>query len=295
MPYRDVHEAVTRLVEDLTARSQAKLPSERELAARLGVSRTTVRRALGDLEARGVLRRVQGRAGGAFLNDVQPAAPTPAETPDAGPQRKVERSLNRVTSIPAMLEAQGFSVGTRLVSASLEHPPHPVADFLGVDVTELVASILRVRFADGDSLSLERMYVSAARFPSLLESSLQGSLYDLFEQRFGVRVGLVEETIEAAAAPHRVAALLGLAEGDPLLRLVRRALDSDGRPFEYSVDLFRSDRTRLTVQTTNPADRVRSETSGAAERRQDRSHDRHEPARHQKWSTPRLSVTATAG
>jgi len=295
MPHPEVHEAVTRLVEDLAARSQAKLPSERELAARLGVSRTAVRRALGDLEARGVLRRVQGRAGGAFLNGVQPAVPAPAETPGAGSQRKVERSLNRVTSVPAMLKSQGFSVGTRLVSASLEHPPQPVADFLDVDVTELVACILRVRFADGDSLSLERMYVSAARFPSLLESSLQGSMYDLFEKRFGVRVGFVDETIEAAAAPHHVATLLGLAEGDPLLRLVRRALDSDGRPFEYSVDLFRSDRTRLTVQTTNPADRVRSETAEAPERRQDRSHDRHEALRHQKWSTPRISVTATAG
>lgn len=295
MSYREVHEAVTRLAEDLTARSQAKLPSERELAARLGVSRTTVRRALADLEARGVLRRVQGRAGGAFLNGVHPAAPTPAETPGAGSQRKVERSLNRVTSVPAMLKSQGFSVGTRLVSASLEHPPQPVADFFGVDVTELVASILRVRFADGDSLSLERMYVIAARFPSLLESSLQGSMYDLFEKRFGVRVGLVEETIEAAAAPHRVATLLGLTEGDPLLRLVRRALDSDGTPFEYSVDLFRSDRTRLTVQTTNPADRVRSETAEASEPRRDLLRDRHEPARHQKWSTPSLSVTATTG
>ena len=257
MPDDTVHQAVLRLAEDLRARSQAKLPSERELAARLGASRTTVRRALADLEDRGVLHRVQGRAGGAFLNGVDTRVRGPEQVEGTGSERKVDRSLNRVNSVPDMLRSQGFRTGTRVVSASLEPPPEPVRQFLGLAAADAVVSMLRIRFADGDSLSLERMYVSSARFPGLLQSSLEGSLYRLFETRFQVTVGRVEEAIEAAAAPPQVAGLLGLADGDPLLKLTRRAFDADGAPFEYSIDLFRADRTRLTVQTSDPADRVR--------------------------------------
>jgi GntR family transcriptional regulator len=256
--YEQVHRAILRLAEELTARAHAKLPSERELAARLGASRATVRKALAELETRGVVRRVQGRAGGAFLNGVDTTLRGPEQVAVLGPGRKVQRSLNRVNSVPDMLKSQGFSTGTRVVAALLEMPPAPVAEFLELAADELVASILRVRFADGDSLSLERMYVSSQRFPALIECDLQGSMYQLFESRFGVVVGRVEETIEAAAAPPQVAALLGLSDGDPLLKLTRTAHDDGGTPFEYSIDLFRADRTRLTVQTSDPADRVRS-------------------------------------
>jgi GntR family transcriptional regulator len=258
--YEEVHQAILRLAEEMVARSQPKLPSERELAARLSASRTTVRRALSDLEDRGMIRRVQGRAGGAFLNGVE-TCKGPEQVTVMGSGRKVQRSLNRVNSVPDMLKSQGFTTGTRVIAASLEPAPAPVAEFLHLAGTDLVASILRVRFADGDSLSLERMYVSSQRFPALIESNLEGSMYQLFETRFGVTVGRVEEMIEAAAAPPQVAALLGLSDGDPLLKLTRMAFDSDGTPFEYSIDLFRSDRTRLAVRTSNPAGRVRSTTA----------------------------------
>ena len=86
-------------------------------------------------------------------------------------------------------------------------------------------------------------------------------MYELFEQRYGVVVGGVEETIEAAVAPADVAALLRLRTGDPLLRVTRLASDAQGSPFEYSVDLFRADRTRLTVTTATPGGGIRSSTT----------------------------------
>ncbi|MFJ2831521.1 GntR family transcriptional regulator [Streptomyces sp. NPDC087263] len=261
MTYEEAHEAVMRLAEDLTARAQAKLPSERELAARLQMSRTTVRKVLADLEERGIVRRVQGRAGGAFLTGVDTSLKGPEQVQTQGIRRKVHRDLNRVSGVPEMLKSQGFRSGTRVIAAALEPPLPEVAEFLGLRPGDMAASILRLRFADGDSLSLERMYVSSRRFPTLIECDLQGSMYELFEARFGATVGRVEETIEAAPAPSQVAELLGCSDGDPLLKLTRRAHDSEGVPLEYSVDLFRSDRTRLTVHTSNPAHRVRSEAA----------------------------------
>ena len=264
MTYGEVHDSINRLVADLTARAQAKLPPERELAARLQTSRTTIRKALASLEQDGVLRRVQGRAGGAYLTAVDPSPHGPEAVPTAGGQRKVARNLNEVRGVPQMLLEQGYTAGTRVIATALELPPPSVEEFLQLGSDALAVSILRVRFADGDSLSLERMYVSARRFPNLLEYSLGGSMYQLFEEQYGVVVGEVEEDIEATVAPPRTAQTLGIAEGDPLLRLIRRAHDGMGEPFEYSIDLFRADRTRLTVRTASPDGRVRSMTTDRA-------------------------------
>ncbi|MBB2903350.1 GntR family transcriptional regulator [Kineococcus radiotolerans] len=258
MIYDVAHQAITRLAADLSARGQVKFPPERELALRLGASRATVRKVLDDFEARGVVHRVQGRAGGAFLSGVDPTPRGPERVGSPGQGRKVQRNLNEVSGVPQMLISQGYSAGTRVIAATLEHPSAQVGDALRLSVDDVVASILRVRFADGDSLSLERMYVSALRFPALIENSLSGSMYELFAQRYGVVVEGVQESIEAAIAPADVAALLGLQTGDPLLRLTRIATDADGDPFEFSVDLFRADRTRLTVSTRTPGGRVRS-------------------------------------
>src|SRR3954447_7202277 len=96
VPYEEVHRALERLAEEFAARGQAKLPSERELAARLGASRAGIRRALADLERRGTVRRVQGRAGGAFLNGVDTGPQGPEQIEAMGSERKVQRSLNRV-------------------------------------------------------------------------------------------------------------------------------------------------------------------------------------------------------
>jgi GntR family transcriptional regulator len=257
VPYEEISHAIARLAEELAMRQHPKLPSERELALRFDTSRTTVRRALTDLEDRSVIRRVRGRTGGAYLNGSAAVPLGPEQVPTQGSKRKVHRDLNRITSVPRMLKSQGFTTGTRVVAGTLEVPEPSVADFLNLAEGDLVASILRVRFADGETLSLERMFVSSQRFPALLDSSLQGSLYDLFAGRFGVVVGQADETIEATQAPEQVSDLLGVNPGDPLIKLTRTAFDTDGAPFEYSVDLFRADRTRLTVRTTNPLERVR--------------------------------------
>ncbi|MCP6146134.1 GntR family transcriptional regulator, partial [Klebsiella pneumoniae] len=71
------HAALLRLAAELESRSVARLPPERELAERLGTSRTTLRKALDLLERDGVIRRTKGRAGGAFLTSVTPGSSSP--------------------------------------------------------------------------------------------------------------------------------------------------------------------------------------------------------------------------
>ena len=254
----EIERALARLCAELTQREVPKLPPERALAERLSTSRNTVRRALDTLERQGVVRRVRGRAGGAYLTAVSAGLPAPERVPEIGRPHKVVRDLNRAVGLPQMLTAQGFNAGTHVISAALETPTSAVATALGLAEGEPVAAVLRIRFADGDTLSLERFYVAARRFPGLLNHRLDQSMYALFESEYGVRLGGCQEAIEATLAPRNVAEALGVEEGVPLLKLTRLAWDGDGAPVEYSVDLFRADRTRLQVRTDDPADRVRA-------------------------------------
>ncbi len=208
-----------------------RLGAERELAARLGVSRSTLRTALDALETAGAVHRVRGRSGGIFVS-----------------QRRVERDLSSVTGLPAYLRRQGFQSGARVLSTGILAADDETAAALGLNQGELVLEVLRVRLADEQPVSLERACFPADRFPGLLDRSLAGSIYDLLEADYGLRVGEAEERIEVVGATAGDARTLEVRPGAPLISIVRTAWGADGRPFEHSRDLFRADRVRIVVR-----------------------------------------------
>lgn len=208
-----------------------RLGAERELAARLGVSRSTLRSALDALETAGAVYRVRGRSGGIFVS-----------------QRRVERDLSSLTGLPAYLRRQGFQSGARVLSTGTLVADDETADALGLDEGDLVLEVLRVRLADEQPVSLERARFPADRFPGLLDRSLAGSIYDLLETDYGLRVGEAEERIEVVGASAADARTLEVRPGAPLLSIVRTAWSADGRPFEHSRDLFRADRVRIVAR-----------------------------------------------
>jgi GntR family transcriptional regulator len=223
-----------RLLAEVAAGTLApgeRLGAERELAERLGVSRSTIRAALGDLERRGVIRRARGRAGGIFV-----AA------------RKVERDLTSLASLPAYLRRQGFESDARVLSTASVAADAEIAAALDLAPDAPVLEVVRVRLADGEPISLERASFPGERFPDLLDRSLGGSLYELFEAQYGLVPGEAEERIEVVGAGAAEARLLGVARGAPLLAIARTAWDAEGRPFERSHDLFRADRARIVLR-----------------------------------------------
>ncbi|MFV0284858.1 MAG: GntR family transcriptional regulator [Demequina sp.] len=239
------------LVSDLAAQGLEKLPPERELAEIFRVSRNRVRSALARLEARDRVVRVQGRSGGAYINEIVRAAPVPPLLFDSH-ARKVLRDLTSVKGVPQMLEEQGYTAETRVLSETIEPAPPNIAEPLGLEVGAPTISLLRLRLADDEPLSLERMYLDLARFPTLLEHTPILSLYSLLEDTYGIAIVRTEETIEVTHAPRQVATLLKVRPWSPLLALRRIGRDSQGSPVEVSIDLFRGDKTRLRVTTERP-------------------------------------------
>jgi GntR family transcriptional regulator len=232
---RLVEDARRRLLDVIssgTMRPGDRLGTERELASRLSVSRSTLRQVLAVLAESGIVRSVPGRAGGTFVAHA-----------------KVDRDLSVIVGLPEYLRRQGFVAGTQVLSATISGANDATADNLAVPADSQVIDIFRIRLADGVPISLERVQLPAEMFPGLLEMPLGGSIYDLLGSHYGVTPDEVVERLEVTEASSYEASLLGVNVRAPLLAITRTSATSAGVPFEFSHDLFRADRTCVTFRT----------------------------------------------
>ena len=216
-----------------------RLPPEQDLAMWFGVSRMTLRHALGELARRGLLTRSVGRGGGTFV-----AEP------------KLEQDLTTLAGFSEQLRRHGMMPGARVLAAA-EHPAGPTAAAaLQIAEHEHVFGIRRIRLADGRPLLLEHSLFPAAAFPGMLRCRLDGSLYELLEDRYGQRPHHARERLEPVTATVREAESLEVDEGAPLMLVERTAYSRSGQPLEFARDLFRGDRTRVVVWTSELAGRL---------------------------------------
>src|SRR5579862_781416 len=207
----------------------ARLPPERALAARYGCSLIPVRRALDELVREERIERTRGR--GTFA-----LAP------------RVELFGAGTKSFADEMRERGLRAETRLVDAGGKEATEAIATALGLPVGAPIWTITRLRVAGGAPLILEEASLSAARFPSLLESDFATqSLYGVLADRFGIQIVRARESLEPVIPAPREAKLLGLAKGRPALLIEGVAFAAGGKPIEYTRSHVRGDRTRYYV------------------------------------------------
>ena len=208
----------------------SRLPPERDLAEALSVSRMTVRQALASLAARGLVERGVGR--GTFVRD-------------GGP---VLHDLTRVAGFTEEVERQGLEAGARILEASERGAPRQVAQALGIAHGAPVVRLERVRFGDGEPMTLEDTWVPADRFPGVLDLDLSGSLYALMRDRYSLAPVSATEYLEPVVARAHEAEALGVAEGSPMMLVERVAYARDGTAVEFARDRHRGDRARFLIR-----------------------------------------------
>ena len=229
---RTIRDSVERKIRELISAGDlgddGRLPTERDLAAQLGVSRTTVRQVLDRLEHAGSVHRRRGRSGGTFAT-----------------RRRADIDFGSLAGIPAYLRAQGFRPGAHVVSARIIGAGQVTGDALGIAAGELVYEVVRVRLADEARISLEHVRIPVTLAPDLLAQPLHDSIYELLRERYGVFCVKAVERMAAVLADGDQSGLLGIKAGDPLMAIERISYDAGEKPVEYSTDLFRGDRTRV--------------------------------------------------
>lgn len=227
----DFLERFIRFLESGDFTTGERIGSERELAEYFGVARSRLRRALETLETEGRVRRTIGRAGGVFSWD-----------------GKIERQINTIESVPAMLRQQGFRPSTTLLDWRIGVPTPGERRALRLADTEPVLRLERRRDADGVPLSLEVMTLPIQLFPGLQTRDLSNSVYSILAEDYGIELADASETIDVVAASPDVADTLGIAVGDSVFSIRRVTYDRSGRPIEFAHDLFSAQRTRITLR-----------------------------------------------
>jgi GntR family transcriptional regulator len=225
------HEQLRGRLAELAARLPAgsPLPGERQLCIEHGVSRITVREAIGQLVSEGVLVRVRGK--GTFVAE------------------RAARSRLHLASFHEDMRRLGLHPSTAVLDVARLVPPPATRQALELAPGADAWHVRRLRLADAQPMSVDDAWYAASLLPDLDRQDLTGSLYTLLAEEYGCTIDRAEQTVRAAEADRLTGVLLGVPTGRPVL-VFDRVSYSAGRPVEHAESTYRGDRyeVQMTVE-----------------------------------------------
>jgi len=197
------------------------LPSERDLAVKVDVSRVTVRKAVQHLVRDGLLVRRHGS--GTFV---------------APQTNRVEQSLSQLTSFAEDMARRGMDVRSVWLDRGLYAPSPEETVALGLSSSEQVARVARLRISGDAPLAIERAALSAAILPD--PEAVGTSLYAHLD-RDGNRPVRAIQRIRAVSVGAEDARLLDVSVGAAVLHIERTSYLASGRVIEFTRSVYRGD------------------------------------------------------
>jgi GntR family transcriptional regulator len=226
--YQKIQGAIRKGIEAGSLRPGDAVSSERELAKIHRVSLMTARHALAGLEREGIVERRRGV--GTYV----------------APPRI---HFNKLMSYTEQMSSRGLAPGSKVILSKIIENEDEVAGRLTLPAASRMIKVERVRHTADDPFALETCYLPADEFPGLVRAPLaRNSLFATLEHDFGVELIYADEEVDATAADPRVAQLLEVPRGAPVLRIRQVIYSSKGRPVVYVVGFYRSERHSLFIR-----------------------------------------------
>jgi GntR family transcriptional regulator len=219
--YRQIKALILQALESGEWRPGQAIPSEQELAARFSVSQGTVRKAIDEMAADNLLVRKQGK--GTYVashND----------------PRALFRFLRLVPVDGELSSPQSIPLDCWRAKAGQE-----ASRMLAIEPGAPIIIVRRLLKFASKPVVIDEIYLPGEIFQGLTAETLQGwngSLYSLFESRFGIRMIRAQERIRAVAADRGASEALKLPEGTPLLSVERVTYTYGDKPVEWRRGLY---------------------------------------------------------
>lgn len=237
-----LHIQVKGYLDELLDRGELKpgdrLPSEKDLENKFGVSRITVRHALQALASEARIVRIPGK--GSYVRE-----------------RKVE-PLTALTSFSENMRASGRTPSYTNTHVALVEPPANAAAALSLGPGQRALHIHRLMLADGLPMAIQDAYLPEQiyeRNPLLFERDVLDnvSMYKVLEIELGVKLFRAEEQVDAAIAQPAETRDLATSDDEVVLIIKRTTYDIDGKPVEYVKLVFPASRYRYKVELFRPS------------------------------------------
>jgi len=231
--YYQISEDIYKEIRDGQFQEGDKLPSEIVLCKKYNVSRGTIREAIKILMQQGLLAREQGK--GTFIRF-----------------KKIGQDAQQLMGFSELMEKHCITATAKILEITTKLPSKRIQKLLNLGENEKITKIQRLRFGDDEPLIIERSYFVYRIFKPLMDYNLEKeSIFSLLYSKTDYRLGNAQQSIEAVIAGPAESKLLCVEPGSPLLLMKRLISLDDDTLFQYSEDMYRSDRLQFTSRTLN--------------------------------------------
>ena len=205
-----------------------RIPSENELIHEHGISNTTARKVLYEIEAGGWCTRIKGK--GTFV------------------ARNVHRSATRILGFTRNMLEAGYAPSTKVLDARRVEAGY-VTTINGrrYAMSGPVYKIHRLRFADNTPMMIEVRYISMVFCPGIETRDFTGSLYDIYEKDYGLHLGEIHQMLGTIMLDAGTQRFFDLAKPVPAFRVEGVTFCGKEMILEMEDSIYRGDKYRFSV------------------------------------------------
>lgn len=200
-----------------------RLLTERQMASDLGIAVGTLRKALAELEQKGLLERIQG----------------------SGNYVRAKANVESVYTFFRLELIDGGGLPTAKVLDVLKlRRPEEAAKFASLTAHR----IRRLRYLNARPIALEEIWLDSRYSEVIRASELLESLYSFYKLNLGLVITQIEDKVGVSTIPDWAPDALEMPVGIPSGFIERIGYDQEGRAAEYSRTWFNSDTARYTIR-----------------------------------------------
>jgi len=228
--YYQISTEIVSQIQDGTLKPGMRVPSENEIIKDHGVSNTTARKILQQIENAGWVTRIKGK--GTFVR-----------------RANVERTVNKILSFTHNMREAGYTPGTKLLDARRMNEGHK-AQLNGREysMTGPVYKIHRLRFADSVPMMVEVRYISLSLCPDIDRFDFTRSLYDIYEKEYGHQLTEVNQVLSTAMIDSALGNFFDIHEPVSAFRVESATFCGKGMILEMEDSVYRGDKYRFSVR-----------------------------------------------
>ncbi|MDN6195618.1 MAG: GntR family transcriptional regulator [Atopostipes suicloacalis] len=226
--YYQLYESIARNIESGLLDENEKLPSEREICNQLGISRSTVRQAMYELEKEGYIYKEHGR--GVFVSF----------------ESFRQNLLNFYSFTDEMIKI-GKEPSSKVLDFEKIKASEKLAQKLDIEQGAALYQIRRLRLADDEAIMIETSYLPSTRFPDLKKETLEKRpMYDIFREDYDMRFSKAKEFFKSVMVRNYEAEVLEVSTQTPGMMIERYTYEAE-TIVEYTVSIARGDKFEYVV------------------------------------------------